>query len=89
MNLFDRCLWLLLWLGLIGMAVKGLLVIIIFLAFLGMLTRPRETFGFIALAVAVQLLEKYPVISIVSLLIGGAITLIKRPDTEEATSNMD
>ena len=87
MNLFDRCLWLLLWLGLIGMAVKGLLIVFAFLAFLGMLTRPRETFGFIALAVAVQLLEKYPVISIVSLLIGGAITLVNRPDGEGTTSN--
>ena len=86
MNLFDRCLWLLLWLGLIGMAVKGLLVIIIFLAFLGMLNRPRETFGFIALAVAVQVIEKHPVISIASLLIGGAITLVNRPDGEGRSS---
>ncbi len=89
MNLFDRCLWLLLLLGLIGMAVKGLLILFAFLAFLGMLNRPRETFGFIALAVAVQFLEKYPIISIVSLLIGGAITLFNRPDQEGTTSNMD
>ena len=89
MNLFDRCLWLLLWLGLIGMAVKGLLMVFAFFAFLGMLNRPRETFGFIALAVAVQLLEKYPIISVISLLIGGAITLVNRPDGEGTSSNMD
>lgn len=89
MNLFDRCLWLLLWLGLIGMAVKALLIIFAFFAFLGMLQRPRETFGFIALAIAVQFFEKYPVISIASLLIGGAITLVNRPAREGETSIMD
>ncbi|TNE41648.1 MAG: hypothetical protein EP321_03230 [Sphingomonadales bacterium] len=89
MKLFDRCLWLLLWLGIIGMAVKGLLVMLVFLAFLGMLNRPRETFGFIALAIAVQFLERYPVISIISLLIGGAITLANRPDRKGTTSNTE
>ena len=89
MSLFDRCLWLLLWLGIIGMAVKGLLIIFAFLAFLGMLQRPRETFCFLALAVAVQLIEKHPVASIVSLVIGGALSLVHRPDREGGTSNLD
>lgn len=89
MSLFDRCLWLLLWLGIIGMALKGLLIIFAFLAFLGMLQRPRETFGFLALAVAVQFIEKHPVASIVSLLIGGALSLVNRPNREGGTSRLD
>ena len=89
MSLFDRCLWLLLWLGLIGMAIKGLLIILAFLILLGMVHRPRETFGFIALAVTVQLLEKHPIASITSLLIGGAIILANRPDRQRASSNRE
>ena len=85
MSLFDRSLWLILWLGLIGMAVKGLLIVFAFFAFLGMLNHPRETFGFLALAAAVQLLEKHPIVSIGCLLIGGAITLANRPDDEGTT----
>lgn len=83
MSLLDRTLWLILWLGLIGMAVKGLLIVFAFFVLLGMLNHPRETFGFLALAAAVQLLEKHPIASIGCLLIGGAITLANRPEWEE------
>ena len=85
MSLLERSRWRILWLGLIGMAVKGLLIVFAFFAFLGMLNHPRETFGFLALAAAVQLLEKHPIVSIGCLLIGGAITLANRPDDEGTT----